>query len=255
MDQNGYLKVVSYNVQCLSYGKEREKIVKILKDLDADVIGLQELDINTRRSGEGNQLQKLAEELGYEYCYAKTIFHQGGAYGHGVMSRYPIRKSEVVYFDEKVPGTEDRAYSRQVISVDGLKLTLYNVHITGGYGRIFEPLAEVNQVGKRMLLDPCAVLTGDFNLSPDMVEAGLPKADFTLLNPKEDPQITTVNSANPGEKATGVAYPIDNIVIRGPLEVRPFEDGKNLQVYHETGSDHYPVVAYIKFAEGYDFKY
>ena len=79
MDQNGYLKVVSYNVQCLSYGKEREKIVKILKELDADIIGLQELDINTRRSGEGNQLQKLAEELGYEYCYAKTVFHQGGA--------------------------------------------------------------------------------------------------------------------------------------------------------------------------------
>jgi endonuclease/exonuclease/phosphatase family metal-dependent hydrolase len=245
MDQNGYLKVVSYNVQCLSYGKEREKIVKILKELDADVIGLQELDINTRRSGEGNQLQKLAEELGYEYCYAKTIFHQGGAYGHGVMSKYPIRKSEVVYFDEKVPGTEDRAYSRQVISVDGLKFTLYNVHITGGYGRIYEPLAEVNQVGKRMLKDPCALLTGDFNLAPDMVEAGLPKADFTLLNNKENPKITTVD----------FNYPIDNIVIRGPLEYRPFENGDAIEVYGETGSDHYPVVAYVKFAEGYDSKY
>jgi endonuclease/exonuclease/phosphatase family metal-dependent hydrolase len=154
----------------------------------------------------------------------------------------------VVYFNEKVAGCEDRAYSRQVISVDGLKLTLYNVHITGGHGRIYEPLAEVNQVGKRMLLDPCAVLTGDFNLAPDMVQAGLPMADFTLLNPKEAPKLTTVNSA-------GVAYPIDNIVIRGPLEVRPFEDGSTIKVYEETGSDHYPVVAYIKFAEGYDAKY
>ena len=253
--ENGYLKVVSYNVQCLSYGKEYDKIVKILKDLDADIIGLQELDINTRRSGEGNQLQRLAEELGYEYCYAKTIFHQGGAYGHGMLSKYPIRKSEVIYFNEKVEGTEDRAYSRQVISVDGLKFTLYNTHITGGYGRIFEPLAEVNQVGKHMLKDPCAVLTGDFNLAPDMVEAGLPKGDFTLLNNKENPKLTTVNSAKPGEKATGEAYPIDNIVIRGPLEYRPFEDGSAIEVYKETGSDHYPVVAYLKFAEGYDSKY
>lgn len=245
MDKAGYLKIVSYNVQCLSYGKEKEKIVKILKDLDADIVGLQELDINTRRSGEGNQLQQLAEELGYEYCYAKTIFHQGGAYGHGILSKYPIRKSEVVYFDEKVPGCEDRAYSRQVISVDGLKFTLYNVHITGGYGRIYEPLAEVNQVGKRMLKDPCALLTGDFNLAPDMVEAGLPKADFTLLNNKENPKITTVD----------FNYPIDNIVIRGPLEYRPFENGDAIEVYGETGSDHYPVVAYVKFAEGYDSKY
>lgn len=255
MDQNGYLKVVSYNVQCLSYGKEREKIVKILKELDADIIGLQELDINTRRSGEGNQLQKLAEELGYEYCYAKTVFHQGGAYGHGVMSKYPIRKTEVVYFDEKVAGCEDRAYSRTIISVDGLKFSLYNVHITGGYGRIFEPMAEVNQVGKRMLLDPSAVLTGDFNMEPSLVEAGLPMADFTVLNSKEDPSITTVGAKLPGETKVSNAYPIDNIVVRGPLEVKTMEDGKNIMVYPETGSDHYPVVAYIKFAEGYDYKY
>ena len=245
MDKAGYLKIVSYNVQCLSYGKEKEKIKKILKDLDADIIGLQELDINTRRSGEGNQLQQLAEELGYEYCYAKTIFHQGGAYGHGVLSKYPIRKTEVVFFDEKVQGCEDRVYSRTVISVDGLKFTLYNTHITAGYGRIFEPLAEVNQVGKRMLMDPCALLTGDFNLAPNMVEAGLPMGDFTVLNRKENPLITTVNSANP----------IDNIVIRGPLEYRPFENGDAIEVYKESGSDHYPIIAYVKFAEGYDSKY
>ena len=64
--ENGYLKVVSYNVQCLSYGKEKEKILRILKELDADIVGLQELDINTKRSGEGNQLQQIAEELGYK---------------------------------------------------------------------------------------------------------------------------------------------------------------------------------------------
>jgi hypothetical protein len=78
-----------------------------------------------------------------------------------------------------------------------------------------------------------------------MVEAGLPKADFTLLNNKENPKITTVD----------FNYPIDNIVIRGPLEYRPFENGDAIEVYGETGSDHYPVVAYVKFAEGYDSKY
>lgn len=233
--ENGYLKVVSYNVQCLSYGKEKEKILRILKELDADIVGLQELDINTKRSGEGNQLQQIAEELGYEYCYAKTIFHQGGAYGHGVLSKFPIRKSEVNYFTEKVEGTEDRAYSRQVITVDGLKLTLYNTHITFGFGRIFEPMAEINQVAKKMAKDPCALLTGDFNLPPKMIEAALPREGFTVIN--QDPNA------------------IDNMVITGPLEFRPFEDGNGVKLHHETGSDHYPIVAYIKFADGYDFKY
>ena len=63
--ENGYLKIVSYNVQCLSYGKEKEKILKILKDLDADIVGLQELDIDTKRSGKGNHAvgKRKADDL------------------------------------------------------------------------------------------------------------------------------------------------------------------------------------------------
>lgn len=247
MDHSEYIKVVSYNTQCLSYGQAKEKIIEVLKELDADVVGIQEVDLNTRRSGPDNQMHELAKALGYDYWFfGKTISHQGGAYGHGILSKYPIRKSEIVRYTDKVEGCEDRTYERHVLSVDGLKLTVYNTHITGGYGRLFEPLSEVNQVAKRMALDPAAVLTGDFNLFPDKVVMGLPREGFTPLNTPENPLGTT----------TDTGYPIDNIILSGALEYKVNEETKGgITVHPDTGSDHYPIVAYIKFKEGYDFKY
>ena len=62
------IKVLSYNIHVLNYGKNKEQIVDVIKEIDPDIVGLQEIDMYTDRSivhGPGNQIKWLAEQLGY----------------------------------------------------------------------------------------------------------------------------------------------------------------------------------------------
>ena len=110
-DNDSEITVASYNVQCLGYSADKSAIVEEIKTINPDIIGLQELDNATSRSGYVDQLKMLADECGYEYYYfTKTIDFMGGEYGHGVMSKYPITKTESKKFDEHFG--EERCFSR-----------------------------------------------------------------------------------------------------------------------------------------------
>ena len=58
------MKIASYNVQCFSYNKQKEEILQVLRTVDADVVGIQEVDWDSARCGPGNQIQMAAEALG-----------------------------------------------------------------------------------------------------------------------------------------------------------------------------------------------
>ena len=68
------LTIASYNVQCLSYGTQLEQISEEIKNISPVIIGIQELDNNTRRTNNTNQLEQLAQAADYKYFYFSKTY-------------------------------------------------------------------------------------------------------------------------------------------------------------------------------------
>ena len=243
VDYSDYIKVASYNIKCFFHGEQKDAIIEELRQIDADLVGLQEVDVDTIRSGQGNQVQILAEELDYPYWYfAKSIDFQGGQYGHGVLSRYPIKSSEIVEYKVIANGDHLRNYERHVLDVDGKELVFYNTHLT--LGSDSENGAELKQVTSAMCQDQYAVLTGDLNMEPTNMGRYIDTKKLTVLNGGDD-FLFMVNTAPQGSAPTKA---IDNIVVTDTLDYY-WDDSTNvgLQVHYSENSDHNLVYTYINF--------
>lgn len=107
------IHVLTYNIHHCNPPSEEdlidvEAIAKVINTSNADLVALQEVDVNTARSGNRlNQAEKLAELTGMYYHFFKSIDFQGGEYGNAILSRFPINSKKGIYlpYDE---GTEPR---------------------------------------------------------------------------------------------------------------------------------------------------
>lgn len=93
------LTVMTYNIHHCnppSAGTkiDLEAIARVITNAKPDLVALQEVDVNTERSGKGlNQARELARLTGMNFFFSKAIDHQGGDYGVAVLSRFPILDS------------------------------------------------------------------------------------------------------------------------------------------------------------------
>lgn len=157
------LTVASYNIhRCIGSDSiyRPGRIVRVLKELDADVVGLQEVDAH-RMHKEGHQLDYIAKETGYQIVVGSTMWREEADYGNALLSRYPIFRSRK--YNLTVAGCEPRGALEIDIEVRGQAIRILNTHLGLKY---FERRKQV-----RALLDIIAasppevpvVLIGDFN--------------------------------------------------------------------------------------------
>lgn len=85
--------VVSWNIhRCI--GSDRryrpERVASVLKLLNADIIGLQEVDSSLKTEGEIDQLTYLANALNMKSAMGPTLRRDYGAYGNAILTKYEI---------------------------------------------------------------------------------------------------------------------------------------------------------------------
>jgi endonuclease/exonuclease/phosphatase family metal-dependent hydrolase len=183
------VRVATYNIhkcQGLDRRVRPQRIVEVLREIDADIIGLQEVLSHDNGSREQDQARFISEELGFAYHLGENRKHKGAAYGNVVLSRYPV--TFVQNFDISVRGREERGCLRADIKLAGqTHLHLFNVHMGTAYlerrhqaRRLLEALIEKSQElqGPRILL-------GDFNewvrgLTTKLMSSHLKSADLKL---------------------------------------------------------------------------
>ena len=73
-----------------------ERLAALVRATRADVVLLQEVDSATTRSGGVDQLSVVRTATRMHGTFGGTLAFQGGQYGLGVLSRYPIRVRQVV---------------------------------------------------------------------------------------------------------------------------------------------------------------
>lgn len=139
-----------------------ERIAEVLRELDADVIALQEV-MNVPGDPLLNQGELLGRALGYELVVGGVRQLRGGPYGNVTLSRLPIRGSEV--HDLSWRRRERRGALRVDVVAGKKTLHIYNVHLGTSFlerRQQARRMVAEEVLGKRGLKGGRIVL-GDFN--------------------------------------------------------------------------------------------
>lgn len=244
------LRVATYNVHgCrgLDARRSEKRIADVIAALDVDVIGLQELDLNRRRSAGVDQAAVIADQLGWHRFFHPALRVADEQYGDAVLSRYPMRLRQA----RELPSVttricpESRAAIWVEIETPGGAVQVINTHL--GLGRRerltqAQLLAGPEWLGSVATEDPL-VLMGDFNSLP-----GSPP--FQLLT-RQLRDTRTLVSPSPSLRSFPTRYPllaVDHILVNERLGVNSVAVVRNAVT--KIASDHFPVVADLRYADG-----
>jgi endonuclease/exonuclease/phosphatase family metal-dependent hydrolase len=106
------LRVLVYNIHA---GKDAagtgnlDRVAEIVRSSRSDIVMLQEVDNRTRRSGGVDQLSRLRELTGFHGVFGKTIDYDGGEYGIGILSRWPITSWRLIQLPVEIADSAVRA--------------------------------------------------------------------------------------------------------------------------------------------------
>ena len=229
------LKIISYN---LRFGERAsmEEFAAFINAKNADLVALQEVDIKTFRKRAPHQNSKdfmgeLAYMTGMFAAFGKTIDYAGGYYGIGILSKYPMSKTESILLPFTKNGKEQRALLVAHIELSSDKIIVFaSTHLD--YTNTEERQLQVQKINDTLLSKSIPVLVcGDFNARPASTEIQSGMGQWTSL----DIGAPTASSDQPKFKIDYIfGYPQMN------LKLLHSETPKILL------SDHLPIVSTIK---------
>ena len=235
------------------------RIADVIRNVDADVVVLNEVDFDAGWSYGVNQARFLAEATGYPFRVEQRNFDvrtpvESWAFGNALLSRFPIERTGWVELpgysalEEWVVGSKEAAVV--VLTTPGGRLAVLPVHLS--FRSEDTRLAAVPVLDSvATALEPPLVLAGDFNTAPP----GWPEvADTTAVGRLLElgwtsPRATA--SPSPGELTFPTYAPVESRDwILAELPVRMLESRVVEGV--ATLSDHAPIVAELSLMAGED---
>ena len=162
----GSTRLATFNVQ---HGQTPGGDVDIARlgqacaSLDADVLALQEVDRNLRRSHDADTAAEVAAACGMTAVYGAAIAIRGGEYGNALLVRGDVDDVEVV----AIPDAEPRSAILARVDLGGQAISVCVTHL-GLRGAAAEQLPGL-LVALRGRPGP-RVLLGDLNLDANVVE-------------------------------------------------------------------------------------
>jgi endonuclease/exonuclease/phosphatase family metal-dependent hydrolase len=234
------IRIASYNIhKCKGLDRRTspERIAKIIAELDADVVAMQEiLDVQDGRP-EFDQARRITAELGtYRQCFGENRMLHGGRYGNMTLSRFPLQACQ--NYDLTWRRRERRGCLRTDVLLPGNKLLhLFNVHLGTSFverrhqARMLlskEVLSHEHWQGAR-------IVVGDFNEWTRGLASQLMGEVFEAAKPK--------TFLRHGRTYPGV-FPVlhlDHFYYDKHLSLRSFRVHRSRKAL--TASDHLPLVA------------
>lgn len=234
------LKLMSYNVHhCNPPARpgviDVDAIAAVIKKENPDIVVLQEIDVNTGRSGKINQAALLAMKAGYpSFFFARAIDYDGGQYGIAILSKYTLAKTQVhrLPTDAKAGG-EPRVLATATIMLPGDKvLSIGCTHLDAENdpaSRLLQ-IREITRLASELTTP--FLIAGDFNATE-----GSP-----VINLLDEKFVRTCQPCQPTFPDSD-ARAIDFIAYRLPEH---FSVQNHQTISGTAASDHFPVVATLE---------
>jgi len=247
------IRVVNWNVD---RGSHLARVIDFLVGAKADLILLQETDINAKRTHHVNVAKEIARKLQMNYVFGREFqeLAQGSRaspayHGQATLSRWPLTNSRIIRFQKQsqfwrphwflpeIEPFQERIGGRLAlvtdVSIAGRTVITYNLHLEskGDDALRQSQLAEVLDDVRLYNLNARILLAGDFNLdaSGPAVAAAIARSQFRDSFADRHSSTTPSSLFERGRM-------IDWIFVRGPVL------GSQARVHQSiSASDHYPL--------------
>src|SRR3954465_9674791 len=232
------LRIVDWNIE---RGQQLQGITDFLASANADILILQEVDLNARRTNRLNIAEEIARKLGMNYVFGREFEElvQGSKnspayHGQATLSKWPILNPRLIRFSKqshfwqphwylpKIEPFQERLGGRIAlvaeINVAGRRLVTYNLHLESR-GTDALRISQLEEVlwDATCYDDGCpSIVAGDFNLdaSKPAVAFAVGKAGF------QDAVATPHTPTTPAHGLFERGRQIDWAFVRGPVRPR-----------------------------------
>jgi endonuclease/exonuclease/phosphatase family metal-dependent hydrolase len=248
------LRIVDWNI---NRGLKLREVTDFLASTNADILILQEADLNARRTQRLNIAEEIARKLQMNYVFGREFQElvQGSKsspayHGQATLSKWPISNPRLIRFSQqsqfwrprwflpRIEPFQERLGGRVAlvteIKVGGSKLVIYNLHLEsrGNDDLRLSQLEEVLSDAVRQDWQNPVIVAGDLNFDVSKDAAALAFARDAFRDAIAAPRTATTPSRGlfePGHR-------IDWAFVRGPVQ------GGSGRVHDNVkASDHYPL--------------
>lgn len=231
------VKILTYNIHHANPPSEPNKIdieaiAKVINESGAEIVGIQEVDINVSRSEMMNQAEKLSELTGMDYFFSKGIDLEKGYYGTLILSKHKIIGKR--RYDLPMPvKSENRSLA--IVDVElpwGKTISFANTHLDLKEENRIAQAEFINELGE--LYSKPLIFVGDLNAKPESKPIQVLEKYFVRNTKNNQPTSPNVNARNE----------IDYIMV---LNNQEFEWKDYRVIKEEYASDHLPLFAEVVF--------
>lgn len=239
------IRVATWNIHGCVGGDKRFDLGRIaegIRQIDADVIALQEVGDVRGRGPAGNYATELGERLGLHVLYQPTMSRGDRAYGNAILTRLEVKGSRS--YDLSVNKKEPRGCLRADLFFDDLSMHVFGLHLgltRGEQRRQAGMLLGADIVRGAAIAWPLVVM-GDFNFwFPGPIERTVRKA----LN---DAAIAA-GTPEPTHPARHPWLRLDRIYVGESWQVLSCRVHRSELT--QVASDHLPLVATLRHEPGH----
>jgi endonuclease/exonuclease/phosphatase family metal-dependent hydrolase len=229
------LRVVSFNIRHgvgVDGRLDLDRTAAVIRRLEPDLVAIQEVDENCRRSGGVDQAEALGKALGMQHRFGPLMDYDGGRYGLGVLSRLPIKATR----QHALPrGAELRGALEVEVEVAGLEEPVSFVCVHNDWTKEAIRVEQMQALVTALAASRHPVIVaGDYNGEPGSESfAVLADAGWRIL-------------AKDGAKGASPTWPadkprreIDHVAERG----LPKYSVSHRVIDEAVASDHRPILA------------
>jgi len=235
------IKVLSWNIW---QGVYLPEVKRFLKEVDADLIVLQEVPEDAR-----HVIKDLANDLGFSYVTALDMNlpmkyvpeelrtkHVSLKYGNAILTRHQIVKGGSVLISKE----DDRTIVTADIKIGESLLHVFGLHLKHTHQESSDLQNQQTDILLSMIPDNNAVVMGDFNALPSSYP--IQKIGEVLQNTEigqHEPTWSMYKNGCSFCLEGELKHKLDYIFVSKNLNVTSYEVGQS------KGSDHLPVIAMI----------
>jgi endonuclease/exonuclease/phosphatase family metal-dependent hydrolase len=254
------IQVVDWNID---RGLKLAGVIDFLASTNADLILLQEVDLNARRTHQLNIAREISQKLQLNYIFGREFqeLTQGSRtspafHGQATLSPWPLLNPRILrfrrqssfwrprWFLPEIEPLQERIGGRMAliseVSIGGRRLVTYNLHLEsrGDDALRCSQLNETLKDSLRCKSTTPVLLAGDlnFDVSRSVAANAIRQAQF-LSTASTEPVRTT-----PSRSLFDRGRPIDWIFARGSIRAA------TLRIHNSvSASDHYPLSVRLAF--------